>query len=97
MRQHLGEVNALSFLARGQQGRNRRAEMPRIDFIKRKRAIRRGAKRAGVSAATGANGLQRRDIFAPFAQKLRQQRRQNRFADAGVRARDEDNPLHLPT
>ena len=52
-------------------------------------------KRAGAGTATGANGFQRRGVDAAFAQKSRQQRRQNRFAGARIRAGDEKCSLQF--
>ena len=90
VREDFGELHAFPFAARGQQRRDRRAKMPRIDFIERQRAVHGGAERARVVAAAGANRFERRRVDAAFAQKSRQQRGQHRFAGAGVRAGDEE-------
>jgi hypothetical protein len=93
----LGKLDALPFPARGKQRRNRRAEMPRVDFIERQRAVHGRVQFSRVGAAAGANGFERRRVDAALAQKSHQQRGQNRFADAGVRAGDEERLLHSPT
>jgi hypothetical protein len=69
--------------------------MPWVDFIQRQRALQRGAKRHCIVAPAGANRLERCDFHAARAQELRQQRGQNGFADAGVRAGDEESWLHF--
>ena len=51
VREHLRQFYPLPFAARGQQRRDGRAEMPRIDFIERERAIHCGMKRPGVARA----------------------------------------------
>ena len=71
--------------------------MPRVDFIQRQRAVHRRENCPRVIAIAGANGFERRCVDAAPAQKFHEQRGQNRFADAGVRAGDEKRLLQLPT
>jgi hypothetical protein len=98
VREHLRQFYPFPFATRGQQWRDGRAEMPRIDFIKCEPAIQRSMKRAGVPAATGANGFERRHANTTFMQTTCEQCCQPRFADAGIRAGDEKRgSLHSAT
>jgi hypothetical protein len=52
-------------------------------------------KRTGVGTIAGANRLERHCVDAAFPQVTRQQRGQHGFANAGVRAGDEErHSLH---
>ena len=73
--------------------------LPLVSSTDRTReAIRAAMIYAGVLAATGANGFERRHADATFMQITCEQRSQHRFANAGVRAGDKKRgSLHSST
>ncbi len=91
MCEHFSQSNALTFAPGRKQRRERRAEMPRVDFIQRQRVAKRGVQRACVATPAGAERLDRSYGEAARKQMPREQTREHRLAHAGVCAGDEEN------
>ena len=95
VREDGGKLHRFVFQFGGERRRDGRAEMPGVDFIQRQRASSAARNLRASSRPPEQTGLNAADVYAARAQKMRQQRGQNGFADAGVRAGDEECWLHF--
>ncbi len=93
MRHDLLERHLLAFASRGESRRHRQTKMPRIGLIESDRPSGRRPEHSRVCTSAGANRLQCGDRNSALAQESRDQARDDSFANAGVRAGDEDDSL----
>lgn len=91
MLQHPGQGNSAMVYSSGNEGGNRFGEIKGIDLVETEVAVLQRVKQFGVSAGPRAKGFQGDGMVATAPQVGKEERGQQGFADAGVRAGYEEN------